>query len=136
MNWTHAIVALLMMIGMTFPARSDENNSVLRLQCTWSRSLDTKTMKMSGTSGSTMVTVKVETNNVGRLRKEGLGAEFTAVITDEKINGKTEYDIGGMHYRERIKINRFTGAIESWFLIGKEGLVHYGTCAQLSNRLF
>jgi hypothetical protein len=91
---------------------------------------------MSGTSGSTMITVDVGQDNSGRLRKEGLGAEFAAVITDEKIDAKTEYEMANQRYRERIKINRFTGAIESWFLIGKEGLVHYGTCKQLPNRLF
>jgi hypothetical protein len=91
---------------------------------------------MSGTSGSKMITVHIGRDNSGRLQKEGLGAEFTAVITDEEINAETEYEMANKRYRELIKINRFTGAIESWFLIGKEGLVHYGTCKQRPNRLF
>jgi hypothetical protein len=135
MDWMRLCFFGMLMI-CTSASLGAENNSVLRLQCTWSSSLDTETMKMSPTAGSKMITVAVGPDKSGRLRKEGLGAEFTAAVTDEEIDAKTEYEIGQLRYRERIKINRYTGAIENWVLIGKEGLVHYGTCKQLPNRLF
>jgi hypothetical protein len=48
-----------------------------------------------------MITVDVGQNHSGRLRKEGLGAEFTAIITDEKIDAKTEYEMGNKSTEKR-----------------------------------
>jgi hypothetical protein len=72
----------------------------------------------------------------GRLKKEGLGAEFEAVITDEQIVAETAYQIGSVPHRERITISRYTGKIENIVVIGKTELVHYGQCKQLPGRMF
>jgi hypothetical protein len=83
-----------------------------------------------------MISVEVLQGRTGRLRKEGLGAEFAAVVTDEQIEAETEYQIGNLPHRQRITINRYTGKIENFVVIGKGELVHYGLCTPLPNRLF
>ena len=72
------------------------------------------------------------------LRKEGLGAAFRAEVTEEKIEGSTEYIIGGVQASERIVINRYTGSIEDSVSYGSEGgaLIRYGQCAKPPDRQF
>ncbi len=83
-----------------------------------------------------MITVEVGQNRSGRLKKEGLGAEFAAVVTDEHIEAETAYEVSNIALRERIAINRYTGQIENWVVIGKAELINYGLCRQLPIRLF
>lgn len=83
-----------------------------------------------------MITVERADGRAVRLKKEGLGAEFAAIITDEQIEAETAYQIGNLPHRQRITINRYTGKIENWIVIGKAELVHYGLCKQLPSRLF
>ena len=113
-----------------------QNSPVLRLQCDWSSTLDVSTMRNSPTSGSKLIAVEVLQGRSGRLKKEGLGAEFAAVVTDEQIEAETEYQIGALRYRERITINRYTGKIENFVVIGNGELVHYGVCKQLLGPMF
>ncbi|MBR1227252.1 hypothetical protein JQ600_20190 [Bradyrhizobium sp. AUGA SZCCT0176] len=113
-----------------------QNGHGLRLQCDWSSTLDVATMRTSPTSGSKLITVEILQGRSGRLKKEGLGAEFAAVVTDEQIEAETEYQIGALRHRERITINRYTGKIENFVVIGKGELVHHGVCKQLPGRMF
>jgi hypothetical protein len=137
MNRAGSVVAVgvFLMINLSSHAVG-QTNPVLRLQCDWSSTLEVATMRMSPTSGSKLISVEVLQGRSGRLKKEGLGAEFAAVVTDEQIEGETEYQIGGLPHRERITINRYTGKIENLVVIGKGELVHYGLCKQLPGRMF
>lgn len=131
------VIALSACLMISLSGRAvSQNGSALRLQCDWSSTFDVATMRTSPTSGSKLISVEVLQGRSGRLAKEGLGAEFTAVVTDEQIEAKTEYQIGALRHRERIRIHRHTGKIENLVVIGNAELVHYGVCKQLPGRLF
>jgi hypothetical protein len=64
-------------------------------------------------------------------RKEGSGAAFRAEVTEEKIEGSTEYVIDGRQIAEHIVLNRHTGSIENSISDSSGGtLIHYGQCAK------
>ena len=131
------VIALSACLVISFSGHAvGQNGPALRLQCDWSSTLDVATMKTSPTSGSKLISVEVLQGRSGRLKKEGLGAEFAAVVTDGQIEAETEYQIGALLHRERITINRYTGKIENFVVIGNGELVHHGVCKQLPGRMF
>ncbi|QHO76877.1 hypothetical protein ACH79_33810 [Bradyrhizobium sp. CCBAU 051011] len=137
MNRAGSVVALSVFLMINLSSDGvGQNNPALRLQCDWLSTLDVATMRTSPTSGSKLISVEVLQGRAGRLKKEGLGAEFAAVVTDEQIEAETEYQMGALRHRERITINRYTGKIDNFIVIGKAELVHHGLCKQLPGRMF
>jgi hypothetical protein len=132
---TKFTVSICLALGLAVSSALAQNEltTTIRLVCAWTNTIDTKTLENSKITGATLITVEPD----GVLRREGLGAFFRARVTAEKIEAETEYQLGGPQvFTERIEINRYTGKIEKWFLIGNEGLIHYGTCKPVTRQLF
>ena len=111
-------------------------SEMLRLICTYSYSVDDKGQR-TPTSGEHLITVSHSGDGRAIIKKQGLGAEFTGSISHEEIRGETQYQIGGITFKETIEINRFTGSLVAMFgTPNGSGIVYYGTCRPASKQLF
>lgn len=107
----------------------------LKLICTYSHTVDEN--GQSATTGEKLLTVTKSGNGHAVIKKQGLGAEFVGNVSEDEIRGETEYQIGGVTYRETFDINRFTGAFTNTFgTRSGAGLVHYGKCRPASTARF
>lgn len=135
MKKTSIIAAIFLTLPFVFETYAEENT--IQLICKYSHTIEVDG-RSSGTSGEDLVTVNYSDNGEAIIRKQGLGAEFSGTISDEQIQGKTEYRISGSTIQQTIVINRYTGAFEITFkIIGSEGgLIHCGTCELVAKRKF
>jgi hypothetical protein len=132
-----AFVFLVALVTWNVSAEAWADDTVIRLVCRYSYTIDDKGVK-SGTTGEDLVTVKYSRDGQATMKKQGLGAEFYGTITDEQIVGETSYKIQEMTLQQELRINRYTGAFEITFgVLGKKnGLVHYGKCVPATEKLF
>ena len=135
MKKTSIIITIFLTLLFVFETYAEENT--IRLICKYSHTIEADGSS-SGTSGEDLVTVSYSDNGAAIIRKQGLGAEFKGTISDEEIQGKTEYKISGSTIQQTIVINRYTGAFEITFkIIGSEGgLIHCGTCEPVAKKKF
>lgn len=118
-------------------ADAAENSSeTIRLRCAYSYSIHSDGSR-GGTSGEDLFTVKYTNDGKAKIRKQGLGAEFSGNISDEEIVGDAIYQVANVRMIESLVINRFTGAFQiSFVAVGKSGLIHFGTCRPVTKPLF
>lgn len=135
MKKTSIITAIFITLLFVFETYAGENT--IRLICKYSHTIKADG-RSSGTSGEDLVTVNYSDNGEAIIRKQGLGAEFNGTISDEVIQGKTEYKMSESTIQQTIVINRYTGAFEITFkIIGSEGgLIHCGTCESVAKKKF
>jgi hypothetical protein len=135
MKVAFAFMVAIVIWNVSVEAWADE--VAIRLVCRYSYTIDAKGVQ-SGTTGESHLTVKYSRDGQATIKKQDLGAEFRGTITDEQIVGETSYKIQETTYHQELRINRYTGAFEITFgVLGKEtGLVHYGKCIPVTERLF
>lgn len=135
MKKTSIITAIFITLLFVFETYAGENT--IRLICKYSHTIKADG-RSSGTSGEDLVTVNYSDNGEAIIRKQGLGAEFNGTISDEVIQGKTEYKMSESTIQQTIVINRYTGAFEITFkIIGSEGgLIHCGICESVAKKKF
>jgi hypothetical protein len=135
MKKTSIIAAIFLTLLFVFETYAEENT--IRLICKYSHTIEADG-RSSRTSGEDLVTVTYSDNGDAIIIKQGLEAEFNGTISDEEIQGKTEYKISGSTIQQAIVINRYTGAFEITFkIIGSEGgLIHCGTCEPVAKMKF
>jgi len=129
------IAAVFFTLIFGFQTYAEENT--IRLICKYSHTIEADGTS-SRTTGEDLVTVNYSDNGVAIIKKQGLGAEFIGTISDEKIQGETEYEISGSKIQQTIVINRYTGTFEITFhIIGaKGGLIHCGICEPVAKKKF
>lgn len=131
------IPLLIALLLWNVPAEVRANETVIRLICKYSYTIDDKGIK-SGTTGEDLITVKYSEDGQATIKKQGLGAEFYGKMSDEQIVGETTYKIQELTFHQELRINRYTGALEITFGVpGKgAGLIHYGKCTPATEKLF
>jgi hypothetical protein len=91
----------------------------------------------SPTTGEKLFSVAPTSNGRAVINKEGLSAAFAGRISDDAIQGQTEYQLQDITIKETLEINRFTGAFTNTFGNKSDaGLVHFGTCRPVSKPRF
>jgi hypothetical protein len=112
----------------------------LFLVCVYHSSIDDKGVN-SQTSGSDTLQISylegTDEKNV-TIKKSGLGALFTGTQSKTEIRAETFYLIQGKPYRQRLVINRYSGTFQLSFEVGPKfsGLIHYGECEKMKDKLF
>jgi len=127
----------LVLVALTLLIASPVMGETIRLICKYSHTIDAQG-KSSKTSEEDLITIKYSDNGQASIKKQDLEAEYTGKISVEEIHGKTSYKIGQSVFNETLTINRYTGAIERTFgFVGKsDGLVHFGKCIPVKEKLF
>ena len=135
MKKTIILTSIFLTLLLVFETYAEENT--IRLICKYSHTIEADG-SISRTSGEDLVTVNYSDSGAAIIKKQGLGAEFKGTISNEEIEGKTEYEISGSIIQQTIVINRYTGAFEITFkIIGSEGgLIHCGTCEPVAKKKF
>lgn len=132
-----ASIIMVILLTIFFVLEAHAERITIRLICKYSHTIDEEG-KSSGTSGEDLVTINYSNNGDAIIKKQGTGALFTGMISDEEIQGKTEFDILDSKIQETIVINRYTGAFVMTFkVIGPTGgIVHFGSCEPIKKKKF
>lgn len=132
--WSAILLPLL--VSPTVQAAMDEASKEFRLICTYSYTINDKGEK-SDTTGEDLFTVLPSKAEQVAVRKQGLSSPFVGTISEEEIVAKANYEIQNIKFAESLVINRFTGKFQiSFGMVGKGGLIHFGTCRTATKQIF
>ncbi len=133
------ILILTILLACLLPRESYAEQNTIHLICKYSHTYDGHDDKTTPTSGEDLFTVTYLDSGEATIKKEGLGAPFKGVVSDEEIYGHTEYKIQNLTIQQTLLINRYLGKIEITFnTIGSKnsGLIHFGSCQLIKDRKF
>lgn len=126
----------ILALNSGFLVAAEEDIDSIRLICSYDYTINNKGER-GGTSGEELFTVMPLERGLAIIRKQGLGAPFIGNISEEEIAGESTYDMSNVKVSEALVINRFTGEFQlSFKVVGKGGLIHFGSCRAASERLF
>ena len=130
------IIWLVFFILSVFtPAQSAASEKTMRLICTFSHSID-QNSESSATSGNSLFTIKYTNKGSATIKKQDLDAIFYGTVTEEEINGETQYKIQDMLFVQTLNINRFTGSFSLSYGINESFILHFGTCKPANEKIF
>ena len=117
------IVAAILALSSAARARAE----ILQLECRWSERFDTSTNQKSEASGLATYTIELH-DGPGRMRRAGLDAPFRVDADAGGFSARAEHRFDGYIVQEFVRIDRRTGAIEAWTMMGDAGGAFKGHC--------
>jgi hypothetical protein len=134
-NMNKKILVILFILSVFTPAQSAASEKTMRLICTYSHTID-QNSESRATSGDSLFTIKYTNKGSATIKKQDLGAIFYGAVTEEEINGETQFKIQDNLIVQTLNINRFTGSFSLSYGTKEGGIVHLGTCKPANEKLF